>query len=230
MEKSKSNKPSPENIKQWSEGNVHLEELLKSCVINNVPSYWCCEGHGKGSAHISLELSENTENKIYNAINNIKEKDGVSISLTKYIANEKNNERDGMHIDIKNENNKNEVFDIISQSLEAPLNEKNETIEIIRKVQKVFLNLKNTFPYISINYELIYPKKITMRFQGGKNHELAKNLVSIGFDIKSVYEKYVYKCEVKIKNLEEELDILEKLKVLTERNNDTNDSSEESER
>ena len=55
------------NIENWSEGNVHLKNLLLSCIDNNVQSMYSCAGHGKKkSAYITLKMDESTITKIYN--------------------------------------------------------------------------------------------------------------------------------------------------------------------
>ena len=53
------------NIENWSEGNVHLKNLLLSCIDNNVQSMYSCAGHGKKkSAYITLKMDESTIRQI----------------------------------------------------------------------------------------------------------------------------------------------------------------------
>ena len=57
-------KPTDLDIKEWSEGNKHLENLLISCRENEIPSMFCCCGHGKDStAYITLKMNNYTIKK-----------------------------------------------------------------------------------------------------------------------------------------------------------------------
>lgn len=69
MKRKIENKPTNLDIKEWSEGNEHLEKLLISCRENNIPSMYCCAGHGgKRTAYITLQMNEQTWGKIYSLI------------------------------------------------------------------------------------------------------------------------------------------------------------------
>ena len=73
MDKEVNKEPTDQDINEWSEGNEHLEKLLIACRENNVPSMFCCAGHGKNStAYIVFKMNKETIRKIYSIINSLK--------------------------------------------------------------------------------------------------------------------------------------------------------------
>lgn len=107
-------KPSDSDIKKWSEGNEYLQKLLESARENNVPSMFCCAGHGKNQpAYITLQMNEETMGKIYSIMNSMTDKQnlafrfaekefGVDPSFTIYMLNQKE---------------QNSIMDIISEAM-----------------------------------------------------------------------------------------------------------------
>ena len=110
MEQYREDKPTNIQIKEWSEGNEHLEKLLLACKLNNILSMFCCAGHDKNKpAYIMLKMNKETIGKIYSIINSLKNTNNISIDFSRipifsdvrfvvhmYDENEKNSIMDSM--------------------------------------------------------------------------------------------------------------------------------------
>ena len=70
-------------ISEWSEGNVHLEGALRSCIENGVQTFACCAGH-KGDIngndpYLSVIMTEENKGNVLNILNSLyAQKGGVS--------------------------------------------------------------------------------------------------------------------------------------------------------
>ena len=45
-------------IEQFGEGDINLTKFLKTAFENNILSVFCCSGHGKRSAYVTLQVTE----------------------------------------------------------------------------------------------------------------------------------------------------------------------------
>lgn len=119
MEKNKDEKVSDLDIKQWSEGNEHLQKLLINCRENNIPSMFCCAGHGKNRpAYITLQMNDKTIGKIYNIINSIYAEKNISFRF----AQKEFGIDSCFTIYMLNEKNKNNIMDNLSKATKKEIN------------------------------------------------------------------------------------------------------------
>ena len=66
MEKDIGTRSTDLDIKEWSEGNEHLENLLIACRENGIPSMFCCAGHNnENPAYIVFKMNSQTITRVY---------------------------------------------------------------------------------------------------------------------------------------------------------------------
>lgn len=107
------------DIKKWSEGNAHLEKLLINCRENNIPSMFCCAGHGKNRpAYITVQMNDETLGKIYNIINSISDENNISFRF----AQKEFGVDPSFTIYMLNEKNKNNIMDNLSEATKKEIN------------------------------------------------------------------------------------------------------------
>ena len=58
-------------IKEWAEGNPHLEEALCQCIDHGVITEASCAGHGRGNddPYIAMKITDETRGRIYSILN-----------------------------------------------------------------------------------------------------------------------------------------------------------------
>lgn len=84
MNKEINKEPTDEDIKEWSEGNKHLERLLIACRENGVPSMFCCAGHSnKEPAYVVFKMNKQTIGKIYSIVNSLNDINNIALTFTR---------------------------------------------------------------------------------------------------------------------------------------------------
>lgn len=136
------------DIENWSEGNEHLKNLLTSCRDNEVSSMYSCAGHGKGKpTYITVEMNEQTIEKIYNIISQTSDIKDISFRF----AQKEFGKDPNFTIYMNKEKNKDEIMDIISQAMtqEKSKSELPENLQMITQIVDIFQNE-------DIGFDLVY--------------------------------------------------------------------------
>lgn len=127
------------DIENWSEGNEHLRNLLKSCRDNKVPSMFSCAGHGKGKpAYVTVQMNEQTIGKIYSIMSQMTDVKDISLRF----AQKEFGKDPSFTIYMQNEQSKNEVMDMISLALaqEKTKDELPENFQKLIQINDIFKN------------------------------------------------------------------------------------------
>lgn len=170
------------NIENWSEGNVHLKNLLLSCIDNNVQSMYSCAGHGKKKpAYITLKMDESTIPKIYNIIKSLHEKDDISYRF----AQKEYGKDASFTVYMAKENLRESNMDTVSEALsrEAKLDELPNNLRTVIKLSEIFRT--NEIEY-DLEYSLGKKRNLTidnLKF-ADKVHLYNEDFKSMGFKIK----------------------------------------------
>lgn len=136
------------DFENWSEGNDNLRNLLRSCRDNNVPSMFCCAGHGKEKpAYITIQMNEQTNGKIYNIMNKMSNVKDISFRF----AQKEFGQEPSFTVYMNNEQSKNEIMDIISLAM----TEERSKEELPLNFQK-FIDINNVFQSEDIGFDLQY--------------------------------------------------------------------------
>lgn len=80
-----------EEIKEYSENDVVLEELLITCLNNDIQTLFSCCGHNKifHEAYLTIELDKNNLYLISNTMNLLKSNDSISYNFSKKLETNK---------------------------------------------------------------------------------------------------------------------------------------------
>ncbi len=135
------------DIENWSEGNEHLKNLLTSCRDNEVSSIYSCADHGKGKpAYITVEMNEQTIEKIYNIISQISDIKDIGFRF----AQKEFGKDPNFTIYMNKEKNKDEIMDIISQAMtqEKSKSELPENLQMITQIVDIFQNEDIGFDFV----------------------------------------------------------------------------------
>lgn len=136
------------DFENWSEGNENLRNLLRSCRDNNVPSMFCCAGHGREKpAYITIQMNEQTNGKIYNIMNKMSKVKDISFRF----AQKEFGQEPSFTVYINNEQSKNEIMDIISLAM----TEERTKEELPVNFQKI-IDINNIFQSEGIGFDLQY--------------------------------------------------------------------------
>lgn len=136
------------DFENWSEGNENLRNLLRSCRDNNVPSMFCCAGHGKEKpAYITIQMNEQTNGKIYNIMNKMSNLKDISFRF----AQKEFGQDPSFTVYMNNEQSKNEIMDIISLAM----TEERAKEELPLNFQKL-IDINNIFQSEDIGFDLQY--------------------------------------------------------------------------
>lgn len=102
------------DIENWSEGNEHLKKLLESCRDNQVPSMYCCAGHGDGRpAYITVQMNEKTMGKIYHIMSQLADKKEIGFRF----AQKEFGKDTSFTVYMGQEREKDQIMDIISEAM-----------------------------------------------------------------------------------------------------------------
>lgn len=170
------------DIEKWSEGNIHLKNLLLNCIDNNIPSMYSCAGHGKKKpAYITLKMDESTTPKIYNIMKALQKKEDISYRL----AQKEYGKDTSFTVYMAKENLRESNMDTISEALskEAKLDELPNNLRTVIKLSEIFRN--NEFGY-DLEYSLGKKRNLTienLKF-ADKVHLYNEDFKSMGFRIK----------------------------------------------
>lgn len=127
-----------EEILKWSEGNEHLQRLLQNCRENNVPSMFCCAGHGKGKpAYITVRMNEETIGKVYSIMSNMADMKDIGFRFA-----QKEFGRDpSFTVYMNNEREKNNIMDIISKAMsqEQQMDSLPNNFKMLIQISKIFI-------------------------------------------------------------------------------------------
>ena len=137
--------------KNFSEGNKDLEHLLWQCWKNGINTISCCAGHPetmeKSIAYIVVELNENSELFLENAISAIMEKNITGIQIDFGISSKVNPTISFYAMD---ENQKDLLFNLLSSSIGSKKQEYNSVyFDIVSKFKWMAVDLEK-----SINYSI----------------------------------------------------------------------------
>lgn len=136
------------DFENWSEGNENLRNLLRSCRDNNVPSMFCCAGHGKEKpAYITMQMNEQTNGKIYNIMNKMSKVKDISFRF----AQKEFGQEPSFTVYMNNEKSKNEIMDSISLAM----TEEKTKEELPVNFQKL-IDISNIFQSEGIGFDLQY--------------------------------------------------------------------------
>lgn len=104
-------------ISEWSEGNEHLQNAITTCIKNGIETFASCKGHGMTSTpYLSVKITKENLGQIINIINNLSNKNLISISLSF------DEMRQGSILSVyPNMINRNNIFDLIASSAEKSL-------------------------------------------------------------------------------------------------------------
>lgn len=136
------------DFENWSEGNENLRNLLRNCRDNNVPSMFCCAGHGKEKpAYITMQMNEQTNGKIYNIMNKMSKVKDISFRF----AQKEFGQEPSFTVYMNNEKSKNEIMDSISLAM----TEEKTKEELPVNFQKL-IDISNIFQSEGIGFDLQY--------------------------------------------------------------------------
>ncbi len=136
------------DIENWSEGNERLRNLLTGCKENELPSMFCCAGHGKDkSAYITVQMNEQTKKKIYNIMDKLSDIKDISFRF----AQKEFAEDPSFTVYMNNEKSKNEIMDIISLAMTQEM-EKDQLPKNFKKLTDIIDKFKTE----DIGFDLLY--------------------------------------------------------------------------
>lgn len=70
-------------IKAWAENNKHLENAIRSCIDNKIPTYASCRGeHLFDYPYLSMKVNKNNLEKIINIMSSVSEVNNTGIALS----------------------------------------------------------------------------------------------------------------------------------------------------
>lgn len=106
-------------IADWSEGNEHLGNALKSCIENDVPTLASCSGHkhedGSRDPYIVMVMTDENRGTIFNIINQLYLNRGGIRELTLCTDYENGTQRTTVGVHMKNAS-KDRMFDLVAGS------------------------------------------------------------------------------------------------------------------
>ena len=148
-------------IKEWAEGNKHLEEALKKCIEHGLQTRASCAGHpGLGSdPYLGIDITDETRKTIYSILNNLFENRKCINSIDIFNDIDKLGEpRSHVAIHAKYKK-RNELFDLITNGAQNEI-ELDKCHPIIQKMIEIEQRAKQLrLPFNALAYQNLGPAK-----------------------------------------------------------------------
>lgn len=181
-----------EEIKEYSENDLVLEELLITCLNNNIKTLFSCSGHNKilKEAYVTIELDENNLYLISNTMNLLKSNNSIRYNFSKKLETNKIQ----FSIYIKKIKSRHIVMKQLIE--EFKINYKKESNLV--KTDEAIINLVEVLKNEECSFNMYYKKGIS-------NKLLIQSLVSnnLSKDSKEkLFEDYKFKLENPTKGIE----------------------------
>lgn len=153
------------DIENWSEGNEHLRNLLRSCRDNHVPSMYCCAGHGKDKpAYITVQMNEQTIGKIYHIMAQVADRKEIAFRF----AQKEFGKEPSFTIYLNDKQTQDEIMDVIAGAMS-----KEEQCENLPETFQMLAQISDNFVEEQIGFDLEYQ-------MGKKNNRLLLENLRVG--------------------------------------------------
>lgn len=139
-------------IKQWAEGNPHLEAALRQCIDNRVKTIASCAGHDKwdDDPYISMEIIDESRKKIYSILSSVfKFRKGISSVDVENTIDEQGNNRAYLTIHAKTRY-KDEIFDAITEGTKKEID-----LDMCPPIVRKMMEIENRGEKIDLSYNNI---------------------------------------------------------------------------
>ncbi len=124
-------------IKEWAEGNIHLEEALRQCIEHGIKTEASCAGHkdANNDPYLSIEITDENRERLFNILQNVfKKRSGINgIDIRNHIERGKPKAELSIHAKPRQ---KNEIFDLIAEGAKGKI-DLEACHPIIQKMMKI---------------------------------------------------------------------------------------------
>lgn len=181
------------DIENWSEGNEHLRNLLRSCRDNHVPSMYCYAGHRKDKpAYITVQMNEQTIGKIYHIMAQVADRKEIAFRF----AQKEYGKEPSFTVYLNDKQTQDEIMDVIAGAMS-----KEEQCENLPEMFQMLAQISDNFVEEQIGFDLEYQ-------MGKKNNRLLLENLRVGNG------RYIGKSDLKKAGLKPRKDMFGKFQYV----------------